>query len=147
MTTLERKIYQRLPKDTPAKHRHREAGILASWEQLEQAELVRFQHEPDDISTAEDLYGDMFNEKYADCCPGGLRTMRAQKKAYDKSIDMDGIWGIIGEYRLNPESEWEHGGSCWGFIGNEWSHAECDIKAETMHGLKSTLRSRQLLGM
>lgn len=117
-----------------AKH---QAAVEAAWEKAEDAGLVRFRVEPDDMCDLDDLFGDMFDpDVHTNIKPERLAQER--QREIDR-VNRDGVWGIIGECKgsvcptCGRGGEWTHGGSCWGFIGDDWKgDAEIDIKAETL---------------
>lgn len=133
-----------------------EARTLERFEHLESVGLVRFRWVPDDQWTMEDLEGDCFRPE---CHPEiSAERIEREREEFHRTVERDGVWGIVGEYRLLPlhhgegdivtycdpddEQGWEHGGSVWGFVGTEGNGYETDIMAETMDALLTALRAR-----
>lgn len=113
------------------------------WDKLETAGLVKIEWPPDDSANLDDLMGDCYDEKLnADSVPGGVRTIRAQKKAFIARVERDGVYGIVGYYRTSPDEKWEHGDSCWGFVGTDDNGYLPDIKSQTIEALRNALRDR-----
>ena len=126
------------------------ARTLHRWRIAEDAGLVRLRVAPDDI-TLDDVapeWGD------PEDWPGGRRAQEAAQKALRESIERDGVWGIVGEYRTSPDGEWESGDGVWGFVGDpgfepaddyyrEFGNGyAADIQWETLRQLVEALRSR-----
>lgn len=113
---------------------------MTRFERLKKLGLVRFQIKPDEYSTVEDLEGDMFNPRVnPDIAPEKLAE---ERNDFIDRINRDGIFGIIGEYKIN--SGWEVADSCWGFVGNDYegSGYDDDIKTTTIDQLREAIRSR-----
>lgn len=113
------------------------AAVSGAWDRAESAGLVRFRVEPDGDVDLDDLFGDTYNPDANPDIPAE-RMKRERQHEIDRA-ERDGVWGIIGEYKADicptcgRGGEWVHGGSCWGFIGDDWKDdAEIDIKAETL---------------
>lgn len=115
------------------------------WDRLEYADLVKLELEPDEHVTWEDMAGDTFDvDVHEDTVPGGARTIRAQEKRYRERLEQDGVWGVVGYYRVSEDAEWERGDSVWG-MELEWAEDNeyrDDIKSQTIEKLRKTLRSR-----
>jgi hypothetical protein len=85
----------------------------------------------------DDLLGDCYNPKVnPDINPTKLE--RERQWAIDR-IERDGVWGVVGEYKADVcptcgrGGEWVHGGSCWGFVGDDWKDdADVGIMEETL---------------
>lgn len=150
------------------------ARIMARWERAESAGLVRIRNVPDEESrTLDDLVGDTFDvEANASSVPGGARTIIAERKAFEERIERDGVWGIIGEYRLTrcprcwkqgfqsvrnctydpddyPSSRgpcpgWIHADSCYGFEYQDLEMTDYlwDIRQATLRALALDLKDR-----
>jgi len=107
-----------------------------AWDRLESAGLVRLSIIPDDY----------YDDSYIDTWDDASESRREQiKKELWEKIERDGVWGIVGEYKIDPESEnWEHGDSCFGFIGDEWRDSGYDhsIKELTITALQQALKNR-----
>ena len=77
--------------------------------------LVRLRCEPDEFADFDDLCGDTYShEANPDISRERLDREREEFRAL---VERDGVWGIIGEYRLNEDLEWVQVDSCWGFAG------------------------------
>jgi hypothetical protein len=85
---------------------YRHAVIQRKWDALEDMGLVRFENPPDDCPDLSFL--DDWNETRGDIAS----AKRTREIAND-----EGVYGLIGEYRLSEDHEWEQGGGVWGFIG------------------------------
>lgn len=111
----------------------RSAKIVDRFNRAERAGLVRISLIPDD----------------SEYDPGDTDGMTAKQVTdmWDR-INRLGVYGVVGEYRLNEDSEWESADSVWGCAG--YDHADSfiencyvpDIMAETLDTLKNTLRAR-----
>jgi hypothetical protein len=106
-----------------ARHSLSSARTLEAWERLEDAGLVRLDVRPDDSYDWDD----------------------AEER---ERFGNDGAWGLVGEYRLSEDDKWEHGDSCWGFVGyrdvtspTENAYVP-DIMSETVDALRVALKSR-----
>jgi len=121
----------------------RQARILARFRAAETAGLVRLRWAPDECCNLADLEGDTFDEPLnAATVPGGVRTIRAEREAFHRRIDREGVWGLIGEYRVRPDGAWSRAESVWGFVGQDSYGYEFAIMAETLRVLRDTLKSR-----
>ena len=161
--------YSYSPESLPhaAENARRELRLRRRWEALESAGLVRMRFVPDDCSSFDDLAGDTYDVEYnRDTVPGGERTIVAQRKAFEREIERDGVWGCVTEYRLSPcpdchdaeyglgvvhcgESDtdrhcggWAHGDSCWGFVGTDAHGYESDLMSGAIDALRDALVSR-----
>lgn len=80
------------------------AYTLAKWEVLAELGYVRLIAEPDDDADLswidQDRYSDSDRERFRD------------------DVETNGVWGSIGEFRLDPDSEdWQTADSVWGHTG------------------------------
>lgn len=149
-----------------AESARREAKIRRQWEALVDAGLVRLAIVPDECCDYDDLAGDTFDvDAHRDTVPGGERAIVAQGKAYKARIEQEGVWGIVGEYRLSvPDAgerftvycgacdrgepcadHWpESADSCWGFVGTDYESSgyDLDIMGATIDALREALRDR-----
>lgn len=105
------------------------ARTLVLWEQLEDTGLVRLRTVPDDSYDWSDKPDGMSDERWEEVSQGGA-------------------WGIVGEYRITEEAEWQQADSVWGFVGYS-THDDpfenpyvSDIMAQTIEQLKDTLKNR-----
>lgn len=143
-------------------------AINRQWQRLEDLNMVRLRFVPDEMSSYEDMCGDTFNiEMNADSVPGGARTILAEEKTFKRKLELDGIWGCIGEFTLDncegysrckkPDTygrrsehcdcgaTWHHGGSLFALEGTDDYGYQSDIKAETIDALKTALRNRPVI--
>lgn len=81
----------------PAVQAYRNAKLLVEWDDLEAKGLVRLLAESDEHFDPDIL---------CDCGCG-------DREAYER----DGAWGVVGQYRLDTESDWQTGDSIWGCVG------------------------------
>lgn len=119
------------------------ARLSIQWELASHAGLVRLCIVPDDSSRdLDDLIGDMGNPVD---WPGGQRALNATRKKAIQAINTNGVYGIIGQYRPIPHSEWISADSIWGCAGYN-DLTECDynwdIMAQTLDTLRAALRAR-----
>lgn len=133
-----------------------QAVTLDQFETLEDIGLVRFRWIPDEDFIIENLEGDCFDP----ACNPDVRPcdLERRRKEFHATIDRDGVWGLVGEYRLLPlhhgagdivpyysedeEPGWETGESIWGLVGQDAHIYIADIANETMDNLRSALRDR-----
>ena len=109
---------------------------------LEDLGLVRFEVLPDECSELADLEGDVYNpEANLDIDPAELAQ---QRKEFVRRIERDGVWGVLGSYRLGVDAPWCRADSVWGFVGEEWkgSGYDADVKGETVKALRAAIRER-----
>lgn len=109
-STILRNLYlAERAKGEPARHAWRNAIIRRKFEALEDAGYARIERPYDDDADLSWLDQDHYQ---AD------RGGRAYVKRMKQIARDEGCYGIVGEYRLEPESrEWEHADSVWGFLG------------------------------
>ena len=111
------------------------AKIKDTWDNLESVGLVRCHFCPDDTP-----YDDSHIDTWTDVSEE--RRKRTKNDLWD-TIERDGVWGFVAEYRLDRESDrWEHGDDVWGFIGTDAHGYEHDIKESTIQVLVRALKSR-----
>lgn len=105
-----------------------------TWAEAEAAGLVRINWVPDEHMDIEDLEGDSFNPA---CHPEMDPAQLAEERQnFIRKIEWEGVWGRVGEYRLDPDSEdWTQADSVWGFVGQDAIGYEDDIKAGTLDAL------------
>lgn len=150
-----------------AETKRRELTIRRQWEALESAGLVRMRFVPDDCCDIADLEGDTYDiDAHADTVPGGARTIIAQRKAFEATIEREGVWGCVTDYRLAPCAEcwdadyglgvvncshechngehpgWESGDSCWGFVGADAHCYATGLMQGAIDALRDALVSR-----
>lgn len=71
-------------------------AIETRFDQLKDKGLVDFRLEPDDHGQFEDLEGDSYDvELNKDTVPGGARTILAQQKDFRRSVERDGVFGLV----------------------------------------------------
>jgi len=97
--------------------------------------IVRITIIADEMSGIEDLEGDMFNPIVNPDIPPA--RLAAERAALIDRIERDGVWGVIGEY-FDGEA-WQHGDSCWGFVGEDWKDSgyDTDIMDATLAAMKA----------
>src|SRR5262245_17299029 len=83
----------------------RHARIRRTWEHLEDR-YVRLRLEPDDGPDLSYL---------EQGCYQGTREGRALAKQTRETVEREGVWGILGEYRLTDGDSWHVADSVWGF--------------------------------
>lgn len=118
-----------------------DARIRIAFQDAERAGLVRLKFVPD-TQPFDDSYIDTWTDETE-----GKRE-RARKELWEQ-IEHDGVWGLIGEYRLSPaetisdgDDGWESTDGVWGFIGTETNGYEPDIREQTLSALRDALKSR-----
>ncbi len=135
---------------TPADALYR-AITMDRFESLEDAGLVRFRWIADEHYMIENLEGDCFEPS---CNPGvSEKTLENRRKEFHETIDREGVWSLVGEYRIIPfecayyvhedeQTGWTTGDAVCGFVGQDAHVYTADIAAETIESLKNELRSR-----
>lgn len=119
--TIRRLYFRERAKGHEARSAYRNAIVRAKWDALEDLGLVRLSFPYDDHADLSFLDQGHYQDS---------REGRALAKMLRERAERDGCYGIVGEYRLDPESgEWEQGDSVWGFIG------DADISEEFGSGL------------
>jgi hypothetical protein len=90
---------------------------------------------------------DTFDETINADCPGGVRAIRAEKKAEIRRINRDDVWGFIAEYR-DDKGTWHECWSCWGFVGEDFYFSGYDIDAmqSCVDAIKAIDDARAFLG-
>jgi len=133
-----------------------DSAVLVLWDRLEAAGLVRLVWKPDEHTPTGDLLDHDFEARGYYRTAGGEREYRAQDRAQREKLDLDGAWGLEGEYRLEPcdrcspwnteacdHAGWQPGDGVWGFIGQEALGYELGIQAATIEALSRDLRARR----
>jgi hypothetical protein len=85
---------------------------------------VRLKIVADDICDLDNLFGDTYSHKANPEIPQA--TLDRQREREIERVNRDGVWGIVGEY-FDGE-HWEHAGSCFGLIGEDWKNSGYDIE-------------------
>ncbi len=117
-------------KGEPAKYALRSVRTMIQWDKLyygddDDRTYVRLRLVPDECATLADLEGDSYNPKVnEDISPAKLKK---ERKEFIDRINRDGVWGIVGEYRINSNEEWVIADSCFGFVGDDWKDSGYDI--------------------
>jgi hypothetical protein len=112
------------------------AGVLAEWDELEAAGVVRHRVEPDEDYDWKDLRDEV---------KAGTMT----QDEFDRIADM-GAWGTIAEWRgettddegdeLDEDEGWEQADSCWGHAGYSDPadpHENCYVLQEYSAAIKA----------
>lgn len=101
-----------------ANHALRSAKTRQAWQEREASDIgdpeagqVRLRILPDEVSSVDDLLGDIDLPKW-------------REKQIER-INRDGACGIVGEY-FDGE-EWQQADSVWGFIGDDWQNSGYDV--------------------
>jgi hypothetical protein len=135
-----RKLYNRFrAAGETAKRALESARVVRQFEALEAAGFVRIDVQPDESPDLSWLDQDCFND---------TRGARAATKKMREQIERDGVWGTVGEYRLEDDAEWAHADSCWGHTGyndvaSPFENAYViDHMAATIEAFKLALRER-----
>lgn len=139
-----------------AQHALYNAVTLAQFENLESIGLVRFRWMPDESSCIEDLEGDCFDP----ASNPGVRAcdLERRQKEFHETVDRDGVWGLVGQYRPLPfqhgegdivlyyseddQPGWETGDSIWGLVGQDAHMYTADIASQTIVRLVEALKDR-----
>lgn len=138
-----------------AQHALYNAVTLAQFENLESLGLVRFQWILDADWCIEDLEGDCFDP----ACNPGVRAcdLERRQKDFHETIERDGVWSLVGEYRPLPfqhgetivsyyadedQPGWKTGDSICGLVGQDAHMYTADIAAQTIEQLVSALKDR-----
>ena len=113
------------------------AWVEREYDELDEpkAGQVRLQVLPDELSTFEDLAGDVYNPKVNDNIQ--LSRLQREEKQFMERVNRDGVYGLVGEY-FDGE-KWQHADSCWGFVGGDWrnSGTDTDIMDATLDAAKA----------
>lgn len=104
---------------------------------LENLDLVR-------LEVVDDFSPDLSfldQEDFNDTRQGIALTKQTRRLATD-----EGVYGIVGQYRLSEDDEWEHADSCYGFIGYvdarpETNHVAPDIMDATIDAYAAAHRA------
>ncbi len=133
-----------------------DSATVVLWERLEQSGLVRLAWRPGTNPGYEDLAGDCFDIEKHPRVPGGGRALRSEEQAFRDKIERDGVWGLVGEYRLRPCEEcsswnydecahagWQHGDGVWDFVGWDAAGYELGIQEVTVRALVKHLKERR----
>jgi len=135
--------YRRLRADGHvARFAYHAATINQRWRAAQEAGLVELAIEPDEWISFEDLTGDTYNREANPDIPEA--RMAREEAAERERIDREGVWGIVGRYRVSPDALWKVADSICGFIGNDFegSGYDVDVKSETLDRLTDALRGR-----
>lgn len=124
--------------------RLREISTRSQWEALEDAGLVRLDIVPDYDIDLDNILGTCYDIDSVGRFDGGKRRLDKQREMEIDRINREGVWGVVGQYRLYDNDQWENANSCSGFVGSEWKDSGCDmdIMAETVEALRDALKSR-----
>ncbi len=87
--------------------------------------LVRLRVMPDECCELDNILGDSYDPKVNPDIPA--ERLERERQAEIDRINRDGVWGVIGEYRVSADEEWEQADSCWGFVGDDWKNSGYDI--------------------
>lgn len=146
---------------------------LKRFERLETLGLVRFRVEPDECVELEDMFGDTYTpelhpeipeeqilkekQEYIDRINrdgvwGIISEYRINPRLEfrDTSITRhseDSHYmgeNIDGEFMFLVGDGWAHGGSCWGFVGEDYENSgtDSDVKGEAIDALRVSIRNR-----
>lgn len=120
----------------PATHAIHAARTLVEWEGLGgHTKQVDDDYEEPDATVRLHILPDDDWEHAAECgCPDTRCKERNTERA-----NRDGVWGIVGEYRIR--GEWEQGDSVWGFIGSDWEDSgyDTDVMSGTIRALNAAI--------
>lgn len=90
------------------------AKTNARFAELHKAGLVRLSYVPDE--TGADL---SWLDQTAEQMGIDEHSWSATVKRESTRASEDGVYGVVGEYRVDPCEDWETGDSVWGFIGDD----------------------------
>ena len=108
---------------------------ISDWDKLEDRGLVKIEAVPDNDADIDNVLGDAFNPEFFD---DDVELAEKEKRIALENIERDGVWGVVGYFRLDDTFQWETGDSVWGFAGykdvlNETENPYVtDIKMQTM---------------
>ena len=118
---------------------HRAARTLEAWNRLD-GHTIWADDDPDDPDEPDarvrlHIVADDDFDLSCDC-----EDAHCEERQLERA-ERDGVWGIVGEYRVRDE--WEQADSCWGFVGEDWrdSGYDTDIMDETMRAFNKALGS------
>lgn len=60
----------------------------------------------------------MFDDSYIDTWGLDDDEAQAERDELWRTIEREGVWGFIAEWRPFPGAAWRHVESCWGFVGD-----------------------------
>ncbi len=89
----------------------RSAKIKDEFSYLESLGLVRLIVKPDEFSDLSYLDQEMFAD--------------VRQKELDRA-ERDGTCGIVSQYRVSDDDDWQEADSVWGFIGDDWKDSGYD---------------------
>ena len=112
------------------------AKTRKQWEALESAGFVRLIWVPD-----EDVFDDSYIDTWTDVSEE--RRERWRKELWEK-IESDGVWGLVGEYRFDPDDDegWDSGDAIYGLVGQDDAGYAPDIMATTIDTFRFALKNR-----
>ena len=102
---------------------------------LEDAGLVRLRVDPDDCPDVSWCEPDSRDD----------RQTAAMKKKDRRTIEREGLWGIIAEYRFDADDDrgWIVADSLWGIVGADLSDGyTADLRASAVKALRAAIRGR-----
>jgi hypothetical protein len=102
---------------------------------LEERGLVKFDVVVDEC---------MHDDSYIDTWDVSEEEKAQTKKELWERIGNDGVWGIVGSFRVSTDARWEQGDGVWDFIGDDWrdSGYDTDVKSETMKALDAAFQEK-----
>lgn len=112
------------------------ARTRKQWEALESAGFVRLAWVTDC-----DTYDDSYIDTWTDVRES--ERERARKDLWEQ-IERDGVWGLVGEYRFDPEDDegWDSGDAIYGLVGQDDAGYATDIMATTIDTFRFALKNR-----
>lgn len=123
-----RSEYKRLcAKGWSAKEAKRAAEVKAKFDALASLGFVKLECEPDE-------YADLDNV----LCACGEEGCEEEHRAPERrKAERDGIWGLVGYFRVRETDKWTVADSVWGFVGESGldSGYDTDIRRSTMDAL------------
>lgn len=136
MTTLVKEYKRQRALGVQAKHAIHTARTLVEWEGLG-GHTKQDDYEEPDARVRLSILPDEDWQHATECgCP--------DTGCEERNIELanrDGVWGIVGEYRIRDEDDWEQADSIWGFIGSSWEDSgyDTDVRGETIRALKAAI--------
>ena len=103
-------------------HYIEEEGVRYVYGMLSHRSLAFISMESDYALSMDDLKGDCYDEVNAQYLSGGLRTLRAQEKEFERLVDDEGVWYVVSKVCKDAQSEFEVADSIGGILGMDEDH-------------------------
>lgn len=123
----------------------RAARIKDEWSDAESEGFVKLDIVADDCVSLDNILGDCYDPKVITGV--SPKRLAEQRKAEVERIERDGVWGIVGQFKVSACSKcgagerWETVASAWGFVGDDWKDSgyDFDVMASVLAERKKLL--------